>query len=455
MQILIFIFLVSITALTGGIAYGFQEPEKSPRYQEYKGLTSLILSPKRLPADIQLPRPETTNQTLLLQEPAIASASQDGHRMDICHDTLPYHTTPLAQQYGHNARAASAYGAKDIENIHIQPRFSGLKGPVISLMRQDIENLFTHNTGSSAEILHNARVENTTNTACKSQFKLEFDIEYRGQHDLTDSDKSPLYRIDGVGRARAHIGQNFMGAMGIKIRGFNNLGKDIDSIDTDLSKAIGSDEILYAYRDFNLDHLTVNGYFTPKPDTYIGAQAGYLEERFLGFGGELLYRPHDRPWAVGFDLWATVKRSPLADLGLNYYKGHHQISGFINGWYDFQDTPITIGASFGRFLAGDVGAELKGIYKPKAGWRLEGYTRISNEAEQTWDNDDTNITAGLRLSAPLGQIRSHPANSRMVVSLEPFGRDKRQRVHNQYPLYDLTDPWSTQNLYRYWNKIAE
>lgn len=357
---------------------------------------------------------------------------------------------------GRASRIISNNANKDIETIIIQPRYSGLRGPSLSLMRNDIERTMRDNAGSPAEIFHNVKRAQNKKDICQNRFSFEYDIELKTQVDLRDSDKSPLYRSYGVVNTRMHMARNFMGSLGIRVPIAQNLDKEItDFIRFDRDDLIGADVVGFAQQPINIEHATLNGFFTPTPDVYIGAQAGLIDERFIGFGGELLYRPFDKPWAIGFDLWGTARRSSFEGNGFTWDSNNRHVSAFINGYYDFQNRPYNLGLSLGRFIDGDYGGELTAAYKPKAGWRLEGFARYSDEANRTLDNSTTHMETGLRLTIPLEQLRGVPANSRATFEESPFGRDKRQRVDNQYPLYTLTDPWSSANIYQNWNDIID
>lgn len=454
-SILRFLFFI-IVALWSVPALAIERPKPAPEFKEYKGLKSLFLSPVLRAQQMPSTRPSETDETNILKHPNINHITTRKNTMTLCQDVAPYSHKSWAHRAGRVARIAAAHGADHIEEIRIQPRFSGLKGPVLSIMRKDLENALVHNIGSSAEIFHNAKQTAPDHTACANRFSWETDTEYRAHIDLIDSDKSPLYRIDGITRARAHMGQNFMGSLGIKVPISHNLNKDEDLLTVDDTQSVGQYDIAYASQPMSLGHLSMHGFFTLKPDLYLAGHAGYLEEKFIGIGGEILYRPHTKPWAIGFDLWRTAKRDAVKEGQLSFHNNNTQTSAFINGWYEMPRTPVTLGLSIGRFLDGDFGGEIKTIYKPKSGWSAEMFARYSNEFDTSLDNNQTtNATIGLRLSAPLESLHLHPENSRATIEVAPFRKDKRQRIHNEYPLYDLTDPWSTHNLHRYWDEFTQ
>ena len=130
-------------------------------------------------------------------------------------------------------------------------------------------------------------------------------------------------------------------------------------------------------------------------------------------------------------------------------------SALLNIHYDIPTTDYTIGFGGGRYLDGDIGIEARGIYRPSQGWQIEGFATVSSENDKTYNNKNTNLFAGLKVTMPLGQFKGLPNNSRQTFDFKPLARDKGQRINNPYPLYDITDPWQTRELYKYWNRVVE
>lgn len=450
------IWIFFIAALLSLPALAVEMKIHPPEFRSYHGIKWFFLSPEPLPAAIGATRPENTSAQKILQYPPITDIQEDAAAITLCHDIIPYHHDSWVKQIGRAARIAANNSAETIEYIRIQPRFSGLLGPSFSIIRHDLERALVKKQGSTAEIFHNSRQGTPIDAICKSRFKFDIDIELRGHYDLTASDKAPLYRFDSIITGRAHVGRNFMGSLGVKIPSFRNLATDESLLYGGNEISAGQNDILFTYQDYSVDHATLNAFFTPKPNLYASAQAGYLSERFFGLGGEFLYRPNDRPWSIGMDLWGTMKRAPAGALGMGLYRSTQTVSGFVNAWYDMPTRPITFGLSLGRFMDGDWGGEMKTIYKPASGWTIEGFARYSDEKDISYAGSQSDhITAGLRVTIPIGQLRATPYNSRLTSLFVPFGEDKRQRLHNAYPLYALTDPWSTQNIYQNWDDILE
>jgi hypothetical protein len=372
-----------------------------------------------------------------------------------CITTSPYHHYSTMNSIGQAARVMAKNLNRKIETFAFQPRFSGLKGPKITIMRKDLERALVDKQGSHQEIFHNTHITATSHVPCKTGITYNDHLIFHNQIDGYDSDRAPLTRSSLKWRNELNLGQYFMGTFGTRHALNDNLNRDGNLNILDRPDPIRQDLIAFQYQNFNLERLMLSGFATPHDNLYIAGHIGYLEEMFAGAGAEILYRPFDENFAIGAEAWSTIKRIPYNGSIWATDDKNKQQSYLLNTWYDMPETPVSFGASAGRFLDGDMGVEFKTRWTPKPGWRLEGFTTLTNKADTTLQNDKTHLFAGLRATMPLGQFATLNDQARAEIDLTPFARDKGQRVDNPYPLYDYTDPWSTRNLYKYWNQITK
>jgi hypothetical protein len=372
-----------------------------------------------------------------------------------CITASPHHHYSVMENIGQSARVMASNLNKQVKTFTFQPRFSGLKGPRITIMRKDLERTLAHKQGSAQEIFHNAHI------SAKSQINCDTGIAYNDHYiihnhvDAYESDRAPLIRSSLKWRNELNLGQYLMGTMSTRYALGDNLNRDQNLNILDRPDPIRQDVIAFQYQNANLERLMFSGFATPHDNLYIAGHIGYLEEMFAGAGAEILYRPFNEQFAIGAEAWNTIKRLPYNGSIWTTDDDNKQQSYFLNAWYDLPETPLSFGASAGRFLDGDIGIELKGRWTPKPGWRVEGVATLTNENDTTLGNDKTNIFAGLRATMPLGQFKLLPDQSRTELNITPFARDKGQRIDNPYPLYDYTDPWSARNINRYWNEITD
>lgn len=429
---------------------------------EAKPLRDYVIRPEAAPIVVDSPRHFYTDLKGLKLDSekrgvSLTAAKEDknGKTVTGCLETSPYDDRPYAYHAGRLARLMANHSADYIETITIQPHYSGLKGPKLVLMRRDLERVFVQHQGSAQEIFHNTRLRPNGSAPCDREFSADWDLTIEHHLDAYDSGEAPLLRSDAIITGRLHMGRFLMGSLGLRLPLYDNLKKETGLYTLTRRDPVRQDVLGFAWKGVGLEYLMLSGFATPRPDTYVALHGGYLEEKFFGLGGEFLYRPHDSPFSFGGEIWATAKREPYLGNDFTVNTDNTQVSALANAWYDWPRTPLSFGLSAGRFLDGDAGAQGRILYRPAAGWRIEGFATFSDETETTLDGGTSSFSAGLRLTMPLGRLAFLPENSRQTIRIKPFARDKGQRIDNPYPLYGLTDPWSTQNLYRHWKAITQ
>ena len=103
-----------------------------------------------------------------------------------------------------------------------------------------------------------------------------------------------------------------------------------------------------------LNNLQLTNIQQLSTDWYGQVYGGYLEMMYAGVGGEALYRPYGKSWAVGIDAnwvkqrdWYNTLKMADYDVVTGHLTGYWQLPYFDN---------ITAKIAVGRYLAGDQGA---------------------------------------------------------------------------------------------------
>jgi len=94
-------------------------------------------------------------------------------------------------------------------------------------------------------------------------------------------------------------------------------------------------------------------HITPKKNNHFMISAGIFEEMFSGIGFEYLYFQPDKNYALGFEIFDVVKRDYDMRFGTIDYRN---VTGSLNFYYrNYGLLPFDLEASYGEYLAGDVG----------------------------------------------------------------------------------------------------
>ena len=111
-------------------------------------------------------------------------------------------------------------------------------------------------------------------------------------------------------------------------------------------------------RGFNdgvvIGRAQVDFYKSIKKDHHLMISAGIFEEMFNGAGFEYLYFPPEKNFALGFEVFEVIKRDYKLQFGTLDYQN---TSGHINFYHrNYKYIPFDTKVSFGKYLAGDIGA---------------------------------------------------------------------------------------------------
>ena len=216
-----------------------------------------------------------------------------------------------------------------------------------------------------------------------------------------------------------------------------------------MPQPIRSDEGDFKGTRFSLDRLYASWLHSINKDLHVKLSAGYLEEQFGGFGGEILYRPFGKKFAVGGEAWQAKKRD--SNFPLNFIEDQDNIfTGHVNLFYELPNQHTTLFAKAGQYLGDDVGATF-GIQNDfKNGSRLEAFVTATDRQDRNIFGEESSLYAGARLILPIGNIPYVPQGSEVHISTAPFARDAGQILDVPDKLYALTEPVSYRHLNQNW-----
>ncbi|MDB5490390.1 MAG: hypothetical protein JWO78_239 [Micavibrio sp.] len=375
---------------------------------------------------------------------------------------------PIPQQVGRAARSMSNHAGKDTEELIITPGFLGLTGPNVRIMRRDMERA-GQNQGSPQEVWRHGSVNapipdglkgttvdidrfgNGTNGHPIPQFKFILDT----QLSLSEEDSGVLYSTGVVGEVKQRLSEHWMAGGGLRLNAAQNYSR-LQNFRQPASFPVRSDASQFAGKTVTLDRL-YNGYLRSFAGgtVHVMAAGGYLEEMYSGIGGEVLWRPAGKTYALGADLWEGLRRDPLSPMAL-MLNGDHVLSGHLNAWYEIPDTDLTLGVQAGRYLGQDWGGQLSLSKYMLNGVKFSAFMTATDHADFNEFGGTTHIYSGIRLTLPLGNVTKYiPRGSEARLTIAPVGRDFGQSIDSPLPLYEMTQPFSTRAMMQNWNGVTE
>lgn len=111
------------------------------------------------------------------------------------------------------------------------------------------------------------------------------------------------------------------------------------------------------------------------PNIRAKLSAGYLEWMYGGAGGEVLYIPDSKQWALGIDAYWVKQR----DFDQKFsFRDYQTVTGFLNYYQDIPFYNMRLKVSMGKFLAKDVGAMVDMSRRFKNGARVGGFFTLTD-----------------------------------------------------------------------------
>jgi membrane-associated phospholipid phosphatase len=186
-----------------------------------------------------------------------------------------------------------------------------------------------------------------------------------------------------------------------------------------------------------LTRLLLNQYLQPDERVYARISAGFYEEMYRGFGGQILYLPKDSRWAVDLSVDALQQRGFKGWLDKRDYKTvtalgalHYRLP------YD-----MTVTGRAGRFLARDVGVRMEFKRRFQSGVEIGAWYTKTNGNDITSPGTPTSPyhDKGIFLSVPLNIMLPSDTQASAGIGISPWTRDVGQMVASPGDLYDLIE----------------
>ncbi|EHR42080.1 YjbH domain-containing protein [Alishewanella jeotgali] len=223
------------------------------------------------------------------------------------------------------------------------------------------------------------------------------------------------------------------------LENFDKFNFKVDALESNLPRVRTYVREYVTRSKFGMDNVFGHWQKEIAPSIFAQAYAGYLETMYGGVGGEILYRPVDSPFAVGFDLNYVRQRSYENDFGFFDYK---TLTGHVNIYWQpsfLPDTRLTF--NIGQFLAKDKGVNVDFAKRFDSGMIVGAYAAVTNVSSA--DYGEGSFTKGFYLSIPFDLFSVRPSKGRGQIPWIPIGRDGGQPLNRPVRLVDLTESRNT------------
>lgn len=350
----------------------------------------------------------------------------------------PFRT--LAQTAARTLRLVQTALPPRTEIVTVAMMEAGVEIGRVSLVRRELERL-QQGRSSPEEIAATARVlpaggrlPDATLPVPDAWPQFTWAVEPFLRLQLMDPDQPFRYSVLATASGRAFFRGGFSvgGAVGVPVLGNISASRESDS---ELTR-VRSDIARYLDEaDVPLLTLTAERIWSPAPDLFARATAGYLELMYAGLSSELLWRPVDRGYALGLDVNAVMQRQYDGGFGV---LGYSVITGHASYYQDLGLLGLTGIVRVGRYLAGDWGATFEMVRRFESGIEVGGFFTLTTVPFDRYG--EGSFDKGIFVRVPFDLFPGQSSRSVATAVLRPLTRDGGARLGVENPLYELTEP---------------
>ena len=171
--------------------------------------------------------------------------------------------------------------------------------------------------------------------------------------------------------------------------------------------------------------------WSSEKDVFFRADLGLIEEMFGGFGGEVLYRPFDKRYAIGLTGHFLKQREYKQRFG---FRDYEVFSGHLNSYFKLPNN-LLLQIHAGRYLAKDKGMTLDVSRHFKSGFRIGVFATKTNVSSE--DFGEGSFNKGFYFSIPLDIYSRDYRTGNIGFSMTPLTRDGGAMLHNHNSLYSI------------------
>ncbi|MDA9876133.1 YjbH domain-containing protein [Gammaproteobacteria bacterium] len=195
--------------------------------------------------------------------------------------------------------------------------------------------------------------------------------------------------------------------------------------------------------EFNLDRVQLNFFQNPTKNLYYKISGGILEQMFSGVGGEVLYKPFNKNYAIGADAFSVQQRGYDGLLTLLDYKA---TTGHINFYYREPRSKILFVLKGGKYLAGDSGVTFDFSRRFKSGLVTGIFFSRTDISKREFG--EGSFDKGFYFSIPIDVFTSKYNKRFFSWGLKPLTRDGAAILNHGFHLYGVTEQAQYETYFR-------
>ena len=199
--------------------------------------------------------------------------------------------------------------------------------------------------------------------------------------------------------------------------------------------------------EFTIDSMQFNSFGNPFKDTYTKMSLGIFERMFAGVGGEILYRPFEKNYAIGFEAWSVQQRDYAQNLQFRDYK---TTTGHATFYYQEPNTGILLRLKGGRYLAEDSGVTVGLSRRFKTGFTVGAFFSLTDISKKEFG--EGSYDKGFYFLVPIDIISPSYQMRTFTWGLRPVTRDGAAEITHGLPLWGVTDQSNKWSITHNWGE---
>ena len=203
-------------------------------------------------------------------------------------------------------------------------------------------------------------------------------------------------------------------------------------------------------RGLIVNYLQMDRFFKPSKDWYAKTTAGLVENMFGAVGGEILYRPFHKNYAIGAELWQVQQRAYDQQFDFLKYK---TLTGHINFYYKEPWSQVLLSLKGGRYLAQDSGFTFDVSRRFKSGLKMGIFFSLTDISE--YEFGEGSFDKGFYFFVPIESFFNKYQKGATGLGLKPLTRDGAATLRHTHGLYGVTEQGQALNITRDWDDLYD
>ena len=347
----------------------------------------------------------------------------------------------MPRALGRAARALTRTMPPSVEIFEITPVESSVPVATVILKRSELENQVERPDAArlayaSTAIKDAEPVSWDTVLAPDTTFpRFSWNLFPSTPVNLFDPDQPARFDVAAVATGSIEFlpGLSANGEISYRIIGdLGDIGRDSNSL---VEERVRSDIAEYLNQgNPALTRLTADYVTKVTGSVYTRASLGLLERMYAGVSGEVLWKPADKSWGVGFELNYVRQRGFDTLFSLRSYD---TLTGHISLYWDTGYHGISTQIDVGRYLAGDWGGTLSMKRRFDNGWEIGGFATFTDIPFDEFG--EGSFDKGLFLTIPFNWVLPYDSRQELETVLRPLTRDGGARLEVSNRLYELVE----------------